>query len=287
MDITLLFKAGMRNCGRVLRVLPKKEIGSPIEYMTNILKEVTLPKLNILLPQLVEKTFPVGALTQVDDGDNVFKEQEFMSLLFDDAKSAHGMDSRYAAFRVPKTITDGSDIMGLKNWHLTYSTPDMGENNIYGFGLGEMYPNRYGRFSSANIYARSVSGIINYADAQLMGTMVPSLRLKFYQPNILLVNKPYGNNPSTFMTVTFKLKNDENLMTISDNSYEAVREMFVLDLKASIYGEYGIFDEVETTTGNSIRLGISDWSSAEQDAAQLYKDNLATAHFRNSSMMSG
>ena len=29
MDINLLFEAGMMACGRVLRVLPEKEIGSP------------------------------------------------------------------------------------------------------------------------------------------------------------------------------------------------------------------------------------------------------------------
>ena len=30
MDINLLFRSGMRECGRVLKVLPKDEIGTPM-----------------------------------------------------------------------------------------------------------------------------------------------------------------------------------------------------------------------------------------------------------------
>ena len=43
MALNNLLKSGMRECGRVLKLLPKDEIGSPTEYMMKIIREETLP----------------------------------------------------------------------------------------------------------------------------------------------------------------------------------------------------------------------------------------------------
>lgn len=271
MDVQTLFSAGMRTCGRVLKVLPQEEIGSPIQYMQTILREETLPSLNILLPRLLTKKFPIYALTRVEDGDNMLDS------------NVPGIDNRYSAFRVPESIVEGAPIQGIKSYCLTSAVGEMHDHS--GFGIGMTFPNRYGRYSSANLYEASLASSLRYADAQLIGTMVPTLRMKFFQPNVLWINKPYADDDDLFITVTFKIQNDENLITVPDSAYEGVKELFILDLKKSIYNEYGMFSELETPYG-TVNLKIDDWSSAEADRNQLYKDYLATAHYRNTAMMS-
>lgn len=265
----------MRSCGRVLKVLPKDEIESPLIYMQKILKEETLPSLNILLPRLLTKSFPIYALKKIEDGDPILT-----------ASSSPKIDSRYNAYRIPSGIVDGAEIIGIKSCFASYGNGDNGINDYNGIGLGEIYPNRYGRFSSANLYARALSNTLQYADAQLVGTMTPQLRHKFFQPNILWINKPWADNESTFITVTFKLHNDENLVTVPDTAFEGIKKLFLLDLKKSIYNEYGMFSELDTPYG-PINLKIDDWSSAESDRDALYTEYLGTAHFRNTSMRTG
>lgn len=276
MDISLLLSAGMMSCGRVMKVLPQSEIKSPQEYMMKVIRNQLLPALDVIYPRLLPpKTFRVEMLTKVNDGDGIFQDA-----------ALQGMDSRYNAFRVPSQLLDGCRMLGIKNWHETYSTVNT-DNGLYGVGLGNMYPNRWGRFSSANVYARAFGNMVNYADAQLMGTMKPSLRMKYYPPNIVMINKPYADIPDMCITCTFKVGNDENLITVPDVAYMAIKDLFILYLKERIYTEYSMFSEIDTTTGNPVNLGISDWSSAESDAAQKFADLQATAHFRNTSMMSG
>ena len=277
MDINKLFKSGMRHCGRVLSVLPQKDIGSPLIYMQEILKDETLPSLNILLPRLLTKSFPIYALNKVADG-------EIGAMRLANAV----MDNRYCAFRVPRELVDGADIVGVKDCFLSYgsNSSDSNSGNFMGVGVGELKYGR-GRFSSADVYARSLSGVLQYADAQLVGTMTPQLRYKFFEPNILWLNKPYGDSEGTFITVTFKLANDENLTTVPNSAYEGVKKLFILDLKKSIYNEYSPFSEIETPNGATVNIRIDDWSSAEADRDQQYETMLATSHFRNSSMRSG
>lgn len=271
MNVQLLFNAGMRTCGRVLKVLPESDIGSPMQYMQTILREETIPSLNILLPRLLTKTFPIYALLKVEDGDD------------DLSSDIPHMDNRYAAFRVPSEIVEGADIQGIKGYTLAY-TNDNGHDHSSGF-YGTTYPNKYGRYSSANVYEMSLAATLRYADSQLIGTMTPTLRMKFFQPNVLWINKPYANDDGTFITVTFRINNDENLVTVPDSAYEGIKKLFILDLKKSIYNEYGMFNDLETPSGN-INLKIDDWSSAEADRDQLYTDLLGTSHFRNTSMIS-
>ena len=274
MDIDKLFKSGMRTCGRVLNVLPQEDIGSPLLYMKDILKNETLPSLDILLPRLLTKTFPIYALTKVADGDTSVSGSVGVI-----------MDNRYNAYRVPRDLVDGVDIVGIKDCFLAYGNGSNDYETYNGIGTRQIRAGIFGRASSADVYARSLANTLEYADAQLLGTMVPTLRSKFFSPNILWINKPYADNEETFLTVTFKLKNDENLVTVPDSAYEGVRKLFILDLKKSIYNEYSPFGEVETPEG-TFNLKIDDWSSAEADREQAYTDFLSTAHFRNTSMRS-
>ena len=48
MDINLLFKSAEMACGRVLKILPEDEIGSPKQYLQDILETRTMPSLNEL-----------------------------------------------------------------------------------------------------------------------------------------------------------------------------------------------------------------------------------------------
>lgn len=275
MDISLLLDDGMMYCGRVMKVLPQNEIKSPVEYMMKVIKKQTLPSLDILYPRLVKKTFPIYALTKVDDGDKIFNGGVTQS-----------MDSRYAAFRVPDSLLDGCRMLGIRDYFESYGNSS-GAENMYGMGLGAMYPNKWGRYSSAHLYSRSFGNMINYADSQLLGTMKPSIRMQYQPPNVLLINHPYCADEGMFITVEFKVGNDENLITVPDTAYERIRRLFILDLKTRIYNEYAMFSEIDTTTGNPVNLGISDWSSAESDRIQEFDTLQATAHFRNSTMRSG
>lgn len=274
MDINLLFQAGMRACGRVLKVLPQDEIGSPLMYMQRVLREETLPSLNFLLPRLHTKTFPIYALTKVADGDTAVTYSVGVV-----------MDNRYNAFRVPRDLVDGADIVGIKDCFLAYGGTNADCGTYGGFGVGQLRGGIFGRLSSADLYARSLTNSLTYADAQLIGTMTPTLRCKFFPPNIIWINKPYADEEETFITVTFKLANDENLITVPVSAYEGIRKLFILDLKKSIYNEYSPFSEIETPDG-PINIKIDDWSSAEADRDQLYVDYQNTAHFRNTSMKS-
>lgn len=281
MDISLLYTAGMRACGRVLKVLPQKEIGSPMEYLHRVFVEETLPTLDELIPQLIRKTFKISALLRVSDGDTAYENPEMANSL-----GAFFGDCRYNGFRIPPALVGGCEVTGIKNYFEGYSTSSQ-TTGLTGDGFGNMYPNKYGRYSSANIYARAWGNALNYADAQLLGTMLPALRMMFYEPNILFINKPFSDMDDEIITVVFRVKNDENLMSVSSKAFDNIKTLFILDVRKSIYNEYGMFKEIDTPMGAPVDPGISDWSSAESDREQKYQEYKQTAHFRNNSMMSG
>lgn len=268
MDIDKLFHAGMRTCGRVLKVLPKEDIQSPLLYMQGVLRDETLPKINQLLPILITKTFPIYALKKMAEGDMT--------------TDMPTMDARYLAFRVPSSLVDGGTLCGIKKIIQAYQTNDHDHDNVSAYGY-----NKWGRMSSDYMYGRSWMTVLNYADGQLQGTMKAAIRAKFYHPNILWVNRPYAENENLFVTVTFKIANDEQLVSVSDSAYQTVRELFVLDLKASIFNEFGMFSEMDTPNGAAFNLRIDDWSGAEAEANEKFKEYQATMHFRNESMHSG
>lgn len=274
MNITLLYEAGMRACGRVLKVLPQDEIGSPLMYMQKILREETTPALNILLPRLLTKTFPIYALTKVAEGDDDF------------ASIQASMDSRYNAFRVPSHLVNGAPIQGVKDCFPAYTTTSQDGGLDHSGYFGSSYPNKYGRYSSANLYSRVLMTNLRYADALVAGTINPQFRFKFFQPNILWINKPYADDSSQFITATFRVNNDDDLVTVPDTAFEGIKKLFILDLKRSLFNEYGMFSELETPYG-TVNLRMDDWSGAESERDEYYKDLLGTSHFRNTSMKSG
>ena len=65
MDINRLIREGMRNCGRVLKVLPEEEIGSPKEYMMDVITNVTLPSINYLYPHVIKRNISVSNLISI------------------------------------------------------------------------------------------------------------------------------------------------------------------------------------------------------------------------------
>lgn len=261
-DINKLFKSGERACGRVMRVLPADEIGSPKQYMMEILKDETLPSLDIIYPRLYSCTVDPSNLIEVTDDQH----------------------SGYKTFRIPPELTEGLDIMGIKSCN-----PVKGGNINTGFpytaGYGGLinYTNKYGRHSSSSIYEQVMSAQLAYADAQLVGSVTNSYRCKFYPPNILLISEPYR---SSLLNITFLLKNDPHLISIPDTAYEAIKRLFILDIKRTIWNEYSILNQVETPYG-TIDLKIDDWSNAESERNELFDNLLSTAHIRNSTIISG
>lgn len=277
MDINLLFRAAERRCGRVLRVLPKEEIGSPREYLMQVLQDETLPTLNICLPYQVKKNFTLESLISCD----------FMK----DGSYDQRIDDRYAVYRIPPEVVNGQEIMSIKD--LVPSTQISRGGITDGYVVGSTTlgfrnitgPNKYGRYSSANVYESVCMSQLEYADKLLMGNIQSQFRYYFYQPNILLISRMYATAGGQFVA-TFNLKNDPNLVTIPDTAFDGVKKLFILDVKAALYGDYGIFGEVETPNG-TVNLGIGEWSGAEQERNELANEYRAKAHIRNSSMRNG
>ena len=267
MDINRLFKAGQTACGRVMQVLPEKEIGSPKQYMMKVLKEATMPSLNELYPKLQRVVLNTSMLIKLPDSTN----------------------NLYVGYRIPLELTNGLEIMSVRSVHSGYG--GMGTNangNATGYMNGSSWlspgPNKYGRYSSANLYETVLNAQIAYADKLLSGSIDESPIARFEPPNIIWINSSYGNAGSLYAVLC--LKNDENLLAIPDKVYEGVKRLFILDLKSTIYSEYGILSNIETAVG-TIDLKIDDWASAAEQRDSLYDEYRGMAHLRTHSIISG
>lgn len=265
MDINLLFRAGERACGRVLRVLPKDEIGSPKQYMTSILQEETLPSLNILYPRIYTAAIDVSQLIPVEDNQRV----------------------GYSTYRIPRELTEGLGIVSIRSCN-PISTDGAGGTGAFpcgiGYGTNTLFTNKYGRYGSATLYEQVALTQLSYADNQLLGSVTAAPRFRFMPPNIILLSD--GFSKSNILSITFLLENDPNLVAIENSAYDAIKRLFILDIKKSIYNEYSIMNQIDTPYG-TVDLKIDDWSGAESERNELYSEYLSTAHIRNSTIISG
>ena len=276
MDINLLLKAGMRACGRVLRLLPTEGedgIGSPTQYMMRIIREETLPSIDILHPILVKKTFSTGMLIPVDVND-----EEVFTLSTQNAMATRVMnDDRYSIYRIPSDLTDGQKILTIKSCVPVHANG--GGIGMYGDYFNERpWNSRFGRAASGDLYGMVVAAQVDYADRLLIGDVSRKFRFYFFEPNILMITNYTGP-----LNATFCCKNDESLITVDDMAYEGTRRLFILDLKKSIYNEFGNYTEVDTAFG-SLDLKIGEWSGAEQERNELFDIYRSTSHFRTSSV---
>ena len=267
MDINKLFKAGLNACGRVLSILPESEITSPKHFMMEVLEDETLPSLNVLYPRIFRTVLDTSKLIVVDD------------------KAVTG----YVGYRIPREYTEGLKIMGIKSLHTGvggFNTGSYRGNNGYlgtSVWMSNM-PNRYGRYSSANLYESVLGSMVTYADLQLLGTIQEAPVPRFEPPNIMWINKSYASAGT--MLVTLLLENDKNLMSIDDDVFDAIRRLFILDLRKVIYNRYGMLSNIDTAIGN-IDLKIDDWSGAEQERNELYEQYDSLSHLRKASFIAG
>jgi len=281
MDINRLFRAAERECGRVLKILPKDEIGGSVrQYLTDILNDETLPSLNIVYPRLLKRTFNTCELTALSRADvtNIIPRAIF--------------DNRYIGYRIPSDITDGLKIMSIKNCvpttHFSLDSNAIPTHGPGGLLVGASWnvtgPNRWGRYSSANMYEVAGQGILNYADNMLAGMYTQSFRYYFYPPNIIML--PIAAEHNIALSVTFCVENDPNLISISDTAWEGVKRLFILDVKKAIWSQFGIYTQISTPYGE-IDLKIDDWSSAAGERNELYDQYLGSAHLRTTAMRMG
>ena len=263
MDINLLFEAGMMACGRVLRILPKKEIGSPNQYMAKVLRVSTLPSINRVYPYIMRTILDTNRMQYVGVKDN------------------------YAGWRIPKELTNGLEIQSIKTCYPVGSAQfkdTLAQNGSYvGTNTTYMasYPNKFGRYSSSNLYESSLIANVAYADLQLLGTIQQAPSPRFESPNILWINSTYQHSGA--FLVELCLDNDPSLLTIDNKVFDGVRRLFILDLKSAIFNEYGILSNIETPMGN-LDLRIDDWSGAESERNDLFEQYLAYAHLRRNAM---
>lgn len=265
MDINLLFEAGMMACGRVLRVLPEKEIGSPKQYMSKVLRVSTLPSINKVYPYIMRTVLDVNRMNYIGIKDN------------------------YVGWRIPKELTNGLEIQSIKSCYPVGSSgfkDTLAQNGSY-IGTNTTYlasyPNKYGRYSSANLYESVLSADLGYADLQLLGSIQEAPNPRLEKPNIMWINSTYQHSGA--FLVELCLDNDDNLLTLDNSVYDGVKRLFILDLKSAIYNEYGILSNIETPLGN-IDLRIDDWSGAESERNELYDQYLSLAHLRRNAIKS-
>lgn len=279
MDINILFRAAMGKCGRVLKVLPPEEIGGSInQYLTDILEVDTLPSLDILIPYQFHVSFSISDLIPVSNTEMV----NGLGL-----PSMPAYDDRYAIYRIPKTVTKGRGIMGIKSITQANGNPLNDNYSAFptGVGVGTTMANQFGRYSSAVPWERAAISTLTYMDGLLQGQCSVKFRTYFYQPNILWIIKPYGLDKGMRLTANFLLKNDLSLLTIPDVSAVKVQELFILDVRARIYNEFGHISELDTPYG-SVNLNIGDWSGCEGERRDLFETLQATAHIHNSAIKS-
>ena len=270
MDINLLFKNAEMSCGRVLKILPEDEIGSPKQFLQDVLETRTLPSLNEIYPHIKRIELNVTNLEQL-----------------------HGSDPLYVGYRIPRELTAGLEIYSIKSCYSgTGGTASSSQMMVDGSGVGRLgrglrlaaYPNKYGRYSSANLYETATMAQLAYADNQLLGQYQEAIVTRFQPPNIIWVNKAYACTP--IFTITVCLENDKNLISIPNNIFEGVKRLFILDVKAAIYSQYGMLSSIDTPLGN-IDLKIDDWSGAESERNELFDNYKSFAHLRTHSIKTG
>lgn len=279
MDRNLLLRAGMRACGRVLNLLPKEGetgIGTPTKYMIRILTEETLPSLDILHPVIVKKTFSTESLIPVDVKNN----QDIVQLSINDQLASRVInDDRYSVYRIPSEVTDGQKILTIKSC-VPVRANGAGIGSYGSYYNEAPWNTHFGRSTSGDLYGTVMAANVDYVDRLLVGEVSRQFRFYFFEPNILMITNYRGA-----LSAAFCCKNDESLTTLDDMAYEGTRRLFILDLKKSIYNEYGNYTEVDTAFG-SLDLKIGDWSSAENERNELFDTYRSTAHFRTSSIRS-
>ena len=270
MDINLLFKNAEMVCGRVLKILPENEIGSPKQYLQDILETRTLPSLNEVYPHIKRIELNVTGLPQL-----------------------HGSDPLYVGYRIPAELTSGLEIYSIKSCYSgTGGTASSSQTMVDGSGVGRLgrglrlaaYPNKYGRYSSANLYETTLMAQLSYADNMLLGQYQEAIVTRFQPPNIMWVNKSYAC--TSVFTVTLCMENDKNLMSIPNNVFDAVKRLFILDVKSTIYNQYGMLSSIDTALG-TIDLKIDDWSGAESERNDLFDQHKSFAHLRTHSIKNG
>lgn len=264
MDINLLFEAGEMACGRVLRELPENDIKSPKQYMAKVLRVKTMPSINRLYPVILKRVIKTSELECI------------------------GQNAGYTGWRIPEHLVSGLKIQNIKSFNIGSPATNIHSNNSSTFtgyrdGLASTWPNRFGRFSSANIYESQLVGSMIYADLRLADTRQTQTP-RFEKPNILWINNTYAN--SGVFTIEFCLDNDVNLISLDDDVYEGVKRLFILDLKSSIYDEYVTWSTIDTSIG-TIDLRIEEWSGAENERMELFDQFDSLSHLRRHSIKYG
>lgn len=265
MDINKIVRAIELKCGQVLKVIPEKDLGGSVkDYIMDTINLFTLPSFNTVFPQLVDVMVHVDQLERVND------EEGRGTIIF----------------RFPKDIANGYNVLYIKSVVPRGSFP--GPNAVNTYGVGPMMrgfgTNRYGRLGSSSLYDSAGLAILGYADAQLKGKFSQALIHKFTKPNILEINSQYSW--CELFKITFGTEHDSSFLTIDDTNYDEFLKLALLDVRSNIYNNFKNFDNQQLAFG-SFNLGISDWSNAEQEREEVYKEYLSTLNVRIGTLFAG
>ena len=125
---------------------------------------------------------------------------------------------------------------------------------------------------------------LKYAEAQLAGTLIKGITVKFEHTNIVHIDRLYADYPVYEFDIG--VKHDDNLLTIPDTALDEVKKLAILDIRSTIYNQYKLYVSLGMPFGN-LNLKLDAWSGAESEREEFYNYLLSTSHFYIGSITAG
>ena len=259
MDINKLVRSVLLDIGPIIRMLPAEDTGgSPKNYLMEILELKTLPSINRVYPNIITTYLSRDSLTEVCENEHTRMRTYRMNL---------------------QEITGGAEIMSIRSMHPVRSKTDVCCGHVSTTGL-----NRYGRSTSASLYGASIGTMVRYADGLLAGAIHKPIQPRFHEPNIIEIDSVY--NHIDLFKIELCVAQDINLITFPESGFDQIKQLFLLDVRSTIYNNYNHMDGIETAFG-SVNLRISDWANAESDRMNLFEKLLGESHLRTGAIVTG
>lgn len=259
MDINKLVRSVLLDIGPIIKMLPAEDTGgSPKNYLMEILELKTLPSINRVYPHIVTTYLSRDSLTEISTDDH----------------------RRMRMFRMNlEELTGGAEIMSIRSLQPVRSTLGDCHGHVSTTGL-----NRFGRSSSSALYGAAIGTMVRYADGLLAGSMHKPIQPRFHEPNIIEIDSTL--NHIDLFKIELCVAQDINLITFPESGFDQIKQLFLLDVRSTIYNNYNHMDGIETAFG-SINLKISDWSGAESERLSLFEKLLDQSHLITGTIVTG
>lgn len=216
--------------------------------LLDILYEDTLPTFSRFFPRYAKLKMDLSKM-RIADYSTLDRKRSISS-----GSRAYHID--ISSYGSDLAIVDIEDIKNLNTQVSNFGTPNAIVSNGYDMLLGA------------------------FAQASLE-SMICVPPIYFYEAPDKLVIEELGNLSETDVVITFLLVHAYDLSTIKITYMDKLKEMYMLDLKISLYEVLKHSDKIDTTFGQ-IDLKIDDWQSAYDQRKELENtwENEFLAHRR-------